>query len=93
MCSFFGSQKKSVLFLPQGKSERMELLDDFFERFFAEISDFYHILFGFACQILDCVDARALQTVETTNGLNCIPKTWFTLMVRKPAAVQYQVSL
>lgn len=32
------------------------------------------------------------RTVETTNGLNCIPKTWFTLMVKKPAAVQYQVN-
>ena len=68
MCSFFSSQKKSVLFPPQGKSERMEFLDDFFERFFAEISDFYHILFGFACQILDRIDARALQAVEATNG-------------------------
>lgn len=32
------------------------------------------------------------RTAETTNGLKCIPKTWFTLMERKSAAVQYQVN-
>ena len=29
------------------------------------------------------------RTIETTNGLDGIPGTWFTLMVRKPAAVDY----
>ena len=32
------------------------------------------------------------RTVDTTNGLIGIPGTWFTLMVRKPSAVQYQVN-
>ena len=46
------------------KPERRQLIDNLFERLAAQVSDLHHILFGLVDQVLDRVDARALEAVE-----------------------------
>ena len=45
----------------------MKLLDNFFQRFFTEVTDFYHILLGTVNKILDGINACTLQAVEASN--------------------------
>ena len=45
----------------------MQFLNDFFQRFLAEIADLDHVLLGAVDQIFYRVNAGALQTVETAH--------------------------